>query len=389
MPSTLSFNQCATLLNAINQQATGRTDITPTTATDFVSMATTVLNTGYDPVINAISQILSRTVFSVRPYSRKFRGLFMDSQRWGNHVRKLQVVDKNAEEDDRLKLVDGESVDQQKVNKPSVLQTNFYGANVYQRSVTIFRDQLDSAFSSPDEFGRFISMVMQNVSDLMEQDHENMARLTLANFIAAKVKADTGNVIHLVTEYNGVTGLTLTSETVKQPENFVPFMKWAYARIKTISGLMTERSIKYHMNIDGKPISRHTPRDRQKLYMYAADVNEIEASVLSSVYNDSYLKGMDYETVSYWQSIDTPMDISVKPCYIDSAGAVVNAPDNVVQSNILGVLFDEEAVGITTVNTWSAPAPFNARGGYTNTFWHYTDRYFNDLTENGVVFLLD
>lgn len=389
MPSTLSFNQCATLLNAINQQATGRTDITPTTTADFISMATTVLNTGYDPVINAISQVLSRTVFSVRPYNRKFGGLFMDSQRWGNHVRKLQVVDKAAEEDDRLKLVDGESVDQQKVNKPSVLQTNFYGANVYQRSVTIFRDQLDSAFSSPDEFGRFISMVMQNVSDLMEQDHENMARLTLANFIAAKVKADTGNVIHLVTEYNKVTGLALTSDTVKQPENFVPFMKWAYARIKTISGLMSERSVKYHMNIEGKPISRHTPKDRQKLYMYAANVNEIEASVLSSVYHDGYLKGMDFETVSYWQSIDTPMGISIKPSYIDNTGAVVSSPENVVQSNILGVLFDEEAVGITTVNTWSAPAPFNARGGYTNTFWHYTDRYFNDLTENGVVFLLD
>ena len=389
MPSTLSFNQCATLLNAINQQATGRTDITPTTTADFISMATTVLNTGYDPVINAISQVLSRTVFSVRPYSRKFKGLFMDSQRWGNHVRKLQVIDKNAEEDDRLKLVDGESVDQQRVNKPSVLQTNFYGANVYQRSVTIFRDQLDSAFSSPAEFGRFISMVMQNVSDLMEQDHENMARLTLGNFIAAKLTADTGNVIHLVTEYNGVTGLTLTSETVKQPENFVPFMKWAYARIKTISGLMTERSVKYHMNIEGKPISRHTPRERQKLYMYAADVNEIEASVLSSVYHDGYLKDMDYETVSYWQSIDTPMSINIKPSYINSAGAVVTAAENVVKSNILGVLFDEEAAGITTVNTWSAPAPFNARGGYTNTFWHYTDRYFNDLTENGAVFLLD
>lgn len=389
MPSTLSFNQCATLLNAINQQATGRTAIAPTTTADFISMATAVLNTGYDPVINAISQVLSRTVFSVRPYNRKFRGLFMDSQRWGNHVRKLQVVDKNAEEDDRLKLVDGESVDQQRVNKPSVLQTNFYGANVYQRSVTIFRDQVDSAFSGPDEFGRFISMVMQNVSDLMEQDHENMARLTLGNFIAAKLKADTANVIHLVTEYNDVTGLTLTSDTVKKPENFVPFMKWAYARIKTISGLMAERSVKYHMNIDGKPVSRHSPRDKQKLYMYAADMNQIEASVLSSVYNDGYLKGMDYEPVSYWQSIDAPMGISIKPSYIDNTGAVVTSNENVVQSNILGVLFDEEAAGITTVNTWSAPAPFNARGGYTNTFWHYTDRYFNDLTENGVVFLLD
>ena len=389
MPSTLSFNQCATLLNAINQQATGRTDITPTTTADFISMATTVLNTGYDPVINAISQVLSRTVFSVRPYNRKFGGLFMDSQRWGNHVRKLQVVDKAAEEDDRLKLVDGESVDQQKVNKPAILQTNFYGANVYQRSITIFRDQLDSAFSSPDEFGRFISMVMQNVSDLMEQDHENMARLALANFIAAKLKADTGNVIHLVTEYNAVTGLTLDSNTVKQPENFVPFMKWAYSRIKTVSDLMSERSTKYHMNITKKPISRHTPKDKQKLYMYAANVNEVEASVLSSVYHDGYLKGLDFETVSFWQAIDSPMDINITPSYIDATGKPVTDNVAVTKSNILGVLFDEEAVGITTVNQWSAPAPFNARGGYTNTFWHYTDRYFNDLTENGVVFLLD
>ena len=388
MPSTLTFNQCATLLNSINQQATGRASITPTNASEFISLATTTLNTGYDLVINAISQVLSRTVFSVRPYSRKFGGLFMDSQRWGNHVRKLQVVDRDAEEDDRLKLVAGASIDQQRVNKPSVLQTNFYGANVYQRSVTIFKDQLDSAFSSPEEFGRFISMIMQNVSDLMEQDHEDMARLCLGNFIAAKISVDGTNVIHLVSEYNDVTGLVLDSDTVRKPENFVPFMKWAYARIKTVSGLMTERSIKYHMNIDGKPISRHSPRRKQKLYMYASDVNEIEASVLSSVYHDGYLKGMDYETVSYWQSIDTPMGISITPSYIDSAGKAVTG-NNVVQSNILGVLFDEEAVGITTVNTWSAPAPFNARGGYTNMFWHYTDRYFNDLTENGVVFLMD
>lgn len=388
MPNTLTFNQCATLLNSINKQATGRTDITPTNAAEFISLANTVLSTGYDPVINAISQVLSRTVFSVRPYSRKFGGLFMDSQKWGNHVRKLQVVDKDAEEDDRQKLTDGQSVDQQKVNKPSVLQTNFYGANVYQRSVTIFKDQLDCAFSSPEEFGRFISMVIQNVSDLMEQDHENMARLCLGNFIAAKISADATNVIHLVTEYNDVTGLALTSDTVRKPENFVPFMKWAYARIKTLSDLMTERSVKYHMNIDGKPISRHSPKKRQKLYMYASDVNEIEASVLSSVYHDGYLKGMDYETVSYWQSIGTPMGISITPSYISSSGAPTTG-ENVVQSNILGVLFDEEAVGITTVNTWSASAPFNARGGYTNTFWHYTDRYFNDLTENGVVFLMD
>lgn len=389
MPSNLTFNQCATLLNAINAQATGRNDIAPTNTAEFISMATTTLAAGYDPVINAISQVLSKTVFSVRPYNRKFKGLFMDSQQWGNHVRKLQVVDRDAESDNRMNLEDGAAVDQQTVKKPAVVQTNFYGANVYQRSITIFRDQLDCAFSGPDEFGRFVSMLMQNISDQMEQDHENMARLCLTNFIGAKLKADTGNVIHLVTEYNDVTGLSLDSNTVKKPENFVPFMKWAYSRIKTLSGLLSERSVKYHMNITGKPISRHTPKEKQKLYMYAANVNEVEASVLSSVYHDGYLKGLDFETVSFWQAIDTPMGINVTPSYINETGETVTAAEAVTQSNILGVLFDEEAVGITTVNQWSAPAPFNAKGGYQNTFWHYTDRYFNDLTENGVVFLLD
>ena len=391
MPNSLTFNQCATLLNAINKQATGRADVTPIKTAEFVSMATTTLAAGYDPVIKAISQVLSKTLFSVRPYNRKFKGLFMDAQRWGNHTRKLQVVDRDAENDSRMTLEDGVAVDQQTVKKPEVLQTNFYGANVYQRSITIFRDQLDCAFSGPEEFGRFVSMLMQNISDQMEQDHENMARLCLTNFIGAKIIADTGNVIHLVTEYNNVTGLSLDSKTVKKPENFVPFMKWAYSRIKTISDMMSERSIKYHKNITGKPISRHTPKERQKLYMYAANVNEVEASVLSSVYHDGYLKGLDFETVSYWQSIEDPMTIFVFPSYMGAEGQAIttDSDSQVFNTNVLGVLFDEEAVGITTVNQWTASAPFNARGGYQNTFWHYTDRYFNDLTENGVVFLLD
>lgn len=388
MANSLDFKQCATLLNAINKQATGEETISVVSAVDFVSVAQTTLATGYDRVINAISQVLSKTVFSIRPYSRKFSGLYMDSAQWGNHVRKLQMMDRPAEEDDRQKLVDGESVDQQRVNKPKVLQTNYYGAEVYQRSVTIFKDQLDVAFSSPEEFGRFISMVLQNVSDLIEKDHENMARLALCNFIAAKKTIDDRNVIKLVTKYNEATGLSLTPANVRAPENYVPFMKWALAYIKTVSDMMTERSTMFSYQLENGTISRHTPIEKQKLYMYAADMNNMEANVLSSVFNTEYLEKLDYETVNFWQSIDTPMGININPLLISATGATESrAP--VQMSNILGVLFDEEAVGITTVNSWSAAAPFNARGGYTNTFWHFTDRYFNDLTENGVVFLME
>ncbi len=388
MANKLQFNDLAVLLTSINKQATGQQAITPTNTGEFVSVAQTTLLSGYDNVINAISQVLSRTVFSVRPYTRKFKGLFIDAQQYGNHVRKLQTVDKDPEADQRQKLVDGASVDQQKVNKPVVLQTNFYGAEVYQRSITIFKDQLDVAFSSPEEFGRFISMILQNVSDLIEQDHENCARYTLVNFIGGKL-ATGENVCHLVTEYNDVTGLALTSETVKKPENFVPFMKWAYSRIKTVSDLMTERTTMFHTNVDGKPISRHTPKGNQRLYLYAAEVNNMEASVLSSVFHDQYLKGVDFETVNFWQSIKNPMGIQCKPTYMQTDGTLTTPAENITNNNVFGVMFDVEAIGITTVNTWSASAPFNASGGYTNTFWHFTDRYYNDFTENGVVFLLD
>lgn len=386
--NSLNFNQCATLLAAINKQATGQNALTPTNANEFVSVAQTTLATGYDTVINSISQVLSRTVFSIRPYTRKFKGLHMDNIRFGNHVRKLQVADKDAENDNRITLEDGKSVDMQKVNKPVVLQTNFYGANVYQRSVTLFKDQLDVAFSSPEEFGRFVAMVLQNVSDLIEQDHENCARLTISNFIGGKI-ATNNNIVHLVTEYNAEAGVELTSQSVKKPENFVPFMKWAMARIKTVSDLMTERTTYFHTNIDGKPISRHTPKDMQKLYLYAGDINNMESSVLSSVFHDSYLKTVDFETVNFWQSVEEPTSISVKPVYMKADGTLETAADNVVNNNVFGVLFDTEAMGVTTVNTWSASAPFNASGGYTNTFWHFTDRYYNDFTENGVVFLMD
>lgn len=387
MANTLSFADVATLLNSINRQATGANNITPTNTGEFVSVAQTTLLSGYDNVINAISQVLSATVFSIRPYNRKFSGLFMNSQQFGNHVRKLTAVDSDAQTDTHRQL-NADQYDMFKVRKNEVLQTNFYGAEVYKRWVTVYQHQLKEAFSGPEEFGRFISMILQNVSDQIEQDHENLARMCLVNFIGGKLAAQNG-VVHLVTEYNDVTGANLDSDTVKSPANFVPFMKWAYARIKTVSDMLTERSQLYHINVAGKEVSRHTPRDRQRLYMYASDVNNMESSVLSSVFHDGYLKEIDFEKVNYWQSIQTPMGIQCKPTYMHTDGTLKTAAENVTQSNVFGVLFDEEAVGITTVETWNANSPFNADGGYTNMFWHFTDRYFNDFTENGVVFMLD
>lgn len=169
MANDMSFVQVATVMNSIHAQATGTTGIAATDTKSFVAQAQAVLKTGYDPVCNAISQVLSRTIFSIRPYSAKFRGLMVDAVRWGNHVRKISWGDKPIQEDDRIKIQDGVDAPQQIPNVPKVLQTNFYGEEVFQDSYTLFKDQLDVAFSDPDEFARFVSGTIQNVTDKLEQ----------------------------------------------------------------------------------------------------------------------------------------------------------------------------------------------------------------------------
>ena len=387
-PTIGNFNSVS-ILNYIIKQATGAENILSTNTGDFVSIATTALGLNTDNLLSAISQTLSKTIFSIRPYEAKFKGLMKDEIQFGNHVRKLNIGDKDWEMDIRYDLEDGKSVDDQIVSTPTILQTNFYGQNVYSRHYTIYRDQLNIAFSSEDEFQRFISMIVQNCNDMIEQCHESTARMTLANFIGGKVKGDTNNVIHLVTKYNAIAGTTLTTDTVRQPSNFVPFIKWAFGYIGYISGMLTERSQKFHINVTGKEISRHTPQNRQKLYLFSEYLKDMDASVLSSVYNDNYLKWADHEQINFWQSIETPSDIHVQSAYLMSDGIIGFDNEATAVSNIFGVLFDEEAVGITTCGKWSSASRFNARGGYTNFWYHFNDRYYNDFTENGVVFLLD
>lgn len=400
MANDLSFDQLSTVLTAITNQATGVSNIAPVDTASFVSVAQMALKTGYDPLTTAISQVLSRTIFSVRPYTRKFKGLNVSNQRYGNHVRKLLTIDKPFEDDDRFKLIDGESIDQYKVNKPKVLQTNFYGANVYQKSVTIYKDQLDCAFSSPDEFASFISMVMQNASDMIEQAHEETARATINNLIsgiyaAEKVsgastmaKANGGKrAVNLLYLYNQTNGGSLGVADVFKAENFESFVKFAFSTINTLADLMTDRNSLFSSQLTNYTVIRHTPKNRMKFYLNSDLVNKINSEVYSTVFNPDFLKLVDFEKVNFWQSALNPSEITSKPVMLNKDGTLNNQGVTSIK-NVFGVLFDEEAAGYTTVNEWSQPSPFNARGGYYNQFWHFTDRYWNDFTENAIIFYI-
>lgn len=400
--NTLNFEQVSTVLTSIVKQATGQTVLTATDTGSFTSVAQIALRADRDSVMQAISNVISRTIFSIRPYSAKMTGLMMDTFRWGNMLRKLSIADSDWADDPAYKWPalwdagqtppsgDGQAIDPWTIKKPNVLQTNFYGASVYFDEMTIFEDQLETAFTGPEQLGSFLSLLMTNLSNRLELSNENIRRGLVANAIASVVDENqSGRVIHLLTEYNTATGQSYTAQQIYEPANFPAFMKWVYSRVAQISDLFTEMSLKFQTVITGKPVLRHTPYQDQRLYLFAPARHDIDARVLADTFHDSYLRYADVESVNYWQSIDTPDSINVTPAYTDTAGVLKVPGTAVSQSDIFGIIFDRDAMGMTLLDQRVLSTPLNTKGLYRNLHVHCKQRVVMDNTEKIAVLLLD
>ena len=400
--NTLTFEQCSTILNSLVQQATGRASVISTEA-DFISVAQTALTLGKDAVFNALSNVLARTIFAVRPYSASMGGLEKSLPQWGSYMRKFNIVASDWQDDDAYKWPvtydssqtghetgDGYSVDPWIIKKREFIQTNFLGQSVFSDHYTIFEDQLETAFRNSEEFGQFLSMITTDMSNKIELAKENLSRGLVSNFIGGLIAENNGSrVIHLLTEYNSATGGSYTATSIMLPANFAPFMKWVYARIAGIASLFKEMSTRYQTTLNSKPVPRHTPYNKQKMYMLGQDRYQMDARVLADTFHDNYLKYADVETVNFWQGIETPDKIIVKPTYTNTSGVVTTAGSAITQTGVFALLFDEDAMGWSMIHNKVIPTPINPRGEYRNMWYHMRLRCFSDNTEKGVVFLLD
>lgn len=393
------YTQAYQLINAMYQQATGGAALTAYDPASFVSVATTTLRTGYDNFMNAMSQVLTDSIFAWRPYDQKFRIIDADKKRFGNHIRKISPLDDAAVAAEQYSLVDGQSVDQWIVNKPKVVQFNIYDKVAHDRYKSLPKHQIDGSVRGPEEFARFTAMVLGHLRNQITMDREDSARALFCNFIMAVVQDElttpNSRVYHLLTEYKTATGQsTLTKQDLFTAAHFTPFIQWVSARILAISDRMTELGYRFHKNLTGTNIPRHTPKEYQKFALMSDFYRQIEASSFSNTFHEQYVKGFGgFEPINFLQSsADGDRDKITLSSYktIGATGAEVTATSGTYEvTDFLGIIFDRDAMLQTTVNEWTQSTGMNARGGYENLWYHYTFRYAEDLSENCAIFLLD
>lgn len=395
MANTLQVQDVYQLINDIAYQATGRTDLKAVDTSTFTAVGEILLRTGVENTLNAISTVISETIFSIRPYKGKLDMLRVNQQRWGAQVRKITYLtqDYEASQDWNTnlaptQLADGQSIDMYKINAPKALQLNFYGAKTLQKHITRFRNQLSLAFHSEAEFMRFIDGVMIEFFNEVEIANEQKSRLTLINFFAGLV--DMGlSVVDLTATFNAEHGTTLTRDQILS-QDLTRFMQHFVSTVKITSDRLTDMSAMNHAQITGKgTILRHTPKSMQKMIMYGPMFTKAEASVFSEIFNPIYLElGENFETVNYWQNQKNPTAIQAKPNILDvatgesKAGAEVNIP------YVVGAIFDREACGVMPKFDYASTTPINSAGGYYNMYYHWLFNSYCDYTENAVLFIM-
>lgn len=396
MANTTDIIDVYALFNSIVSQATGRTDLTATDTSTFASVGETLLRTGTENVLSSISQVLAKTIFSVRPYTGKLESLRVAKQRWGGQVRKIVNLYSEAEAStdhntnlSPAQLADGNSIDMFKIKAPKALQLNFYGSKVLQKHITRFRDQLSLAFSNEAEFMNFVDSIMVEFANEVELINENESRLALLNFMAG-ISSMGLTEVDLVAEYNTENGTQLTRAQLLSAQYLESFMKFVASTVKIYASRLTDMSVNYHANLSNyAPIMRHTPKERQKMVMYEPLFVKAQAEVYPTLFNPDYLNIGTFEGVNYWQSQNDPTAINVKPNILNVNNGQSQTSENAVELDyVLGLLFDEEAIGVMPQFEYTSTTPFNSAGGYYNMFMHWRFNAYCDYTENAVLFVL-
>lgn len=400
----MDTNQIYTIVNEVNAEAFGSEAIDVIDAQGLISLGDTVLSStgNTEAFLNTLVQRIGRTIISFRQYRNKLADMVVNDFEYGAILQKIRVHLTDAETDPAYALTDGQSVDPWTINKPDVEQKLFVTRTPYMFHVTIARKQLKEAFLSESAMGAFIGAVFGQVRNSIEVSLENLGRLCIANMMAEftpftpEAGDDTpattlNHEVALCTLYNTARGYhgvipgeggaadTPASAGYVEADTCLfdeDFLRFAVKTMKSYSDNFTDMSTLYN---DGE-IETFTPREDQRLKVLSSFERALETVVQYSAFNEEMVRLNAFATLNFWQSAQTADTVKVERA---SDGVAVTI------QNVVGVLYDRDALGIYKRDEDVLTTPVNAKGLYYNTFYHQIELWFNDTSENFVFFTLN
>ena len=377
----MKVTQIKDLVNSSLKEVNGSSELLKEDLSNVVDIGKELLNN--DDVDNFVKKLVDRvgkTVFNDRVYQGSAPSVLMDAWEYGSVVEKIDSDLPKVEENDSWKLEDGKSYDQDIFYQPKVSAKFFNSKTTFDIPMSFTKMQVESAFSSPAELNGFISMLMVKTQNAMTVNLDGLIMKTINNFTASVVNAKKGmQVVNLLDLYNKTAQTKVTVDNALTSPDFI---KFANLTINTYRDRLTKMSTLFNQ----AGLNKFTPVDNQHLVILSDLASASKVYLESDTYNQDNVKINNYDTVPYWQGSGTTYNFK-DTSKIDVAIKDGAQTKEVIQSGILGVLFDTSALGVSCQNPRTTTA-VNARAEFYTNFNKYDAMYYNDLNENFVVFMI-
>ena len=383
----MKVSQIYELMNSVTREVLGEEAVVNEDLSNVVDIGTALFNaSAIDAYVKSLVNHIGKVIFVNRPYSGSVPSVLMYGWDFGSVLEKISADIPEATENESWELENGTSYDPNIFYKPSVTAKFFNSKVTFEVPMSFTEKQVKQSFSSAEQLNGFLSMLYNAVDKSMTIKIDSLVLRTINNTIAETIYADykgadttptSGlSAVNLLKLYNDKFSKTLTAEDAVTDPEFVRFASYTL-------GLYSDRLSKIStlFNVEGK--ERFTSTDLLHVVLLSDFAKAADAYLQSDTYHNEFTKLPNAETVPYWQASGTGYDFeSVSKIDVKTA-----SNNTVSQTGILGVMFDRDALGVTNLDR-RVTTHYNAKAEFYTNWYKFDAGYFNDLSENFVVFFV-
>ena len=328
-----------------------------------------------DTYVKKLVDKIGKVVFKNRLLNSTAPSLLVDSWEYGAILQKVRMKLIPAEENDAVKLVDGQSYDQNVFHQPTVSATFYSKEITFEVPISYTMEQLKSSFNSESELNGFYNLLETTVQNSLTVKTDALIMRTI-NYRIGKTftKGRASQKINLLAGYKAASGRELTVANCFHDEEF---LKYAIAEIKNYQDRLKLPSSLFN---DQKE-ETFTPVQNQKLVLLSDFKNTVDTHLIPVVQNSENLT-LASETVPYWQGSGANFsftDISKIDVTLDTTSEKAQV------GGIVGILFDDEALKVGNLSQY-VTTNYNAKGDFYTNYYKEQSGFFVDLAENFLIF---
>lgn len=393
----MKVEQIKDIVNTVNAQVLGKSFIETLDVQNLVETGQTLASLAqktpnlYDNYISALVDATAKYVFVNRVYGRRAPNVLKDNWEYGSIVRKIRMKKlPKARNNEVWDLKDGQVYEEHQFFQPKIVETLFDNLTTFEVPMSYTKKQVESAFTSLEEFNRLIGMIETSIYNKLNVDADALIMLTISNMASLTIEDDYGDdcdtgslslrsgvkAVNLLFLYNVGKTHQLTPEEALNDKNFLRF---AIMTMKNYSAQMEEMTSIYNI----EKADRFTPKNLQHFIVLSQFINAVNIVLQSETYHNEFLKFDYYDEITKWQGVGTDFSLqSVSNIHIiNSNGTEIHIP------YLIGAIFDHDALGVSMADEY-VETSYTKSARFWTSYYKRDARYFNALDEQFVLFFL-